>query len=389
MKRWIILGFFGLMAAMSQAFWLNYAALGSLLTEKFGTGEAENVLLMMVFPVLYVLLSQPSGKWIDRYGYAPVVGIGGLVMAMFSLGRLHEGGFYWLLSMQAGIAIGQPLVVNGISKLVARQFPAELVGTATGLGSASMFIGMGLGIGLTPELVDGPSFFLADALFAGLALIGIIGFIWAEGGIKAAFGTERAESAEPSAGSRLSIHTPGVVVLSVISGLALGVFNGLMAALEWILRGYGVGAEDVGLAAAFLILGGIVGAIVLPPISDKMGVKRPFIRAAAWLGLIGIAVLLGFPMPTLVLFGVSFATGMVFLTGYPLILAASEEEAGTDLAGQATSWIMLAGNAGGVLLTVVTTVIWEGSHNPVWIIALYGVLLVLAGLLAGVRKGVL
>ena len=56
MKRWIVLGFFGLMAAMSQAFWLNYAALGSLLTEKFGTGEAENVLLMMVFPVLYVLL---------------------------------------------------------------------------------------------------------------------------------------------------------------------------------------------------------------------------------------------------------------------------------------------------------------------------------------------
>jgi hypothetical protein len=49
----------------------------------------------------------------------------------------------------------------------------------------------------------------------------------------------------------------------------------------------------------------------------------------------------------------------------------------------------LAGNAGGVLLTVVTTVIWEGSHNPVWIIALYGVLLVLAGLLAGVRKRVL
>lgn len=307
-------------------------------------------------------------------------------MAIFSLGRLHEGGFYWLLSMQAGIAIGQPLVVNGISKLVARQFPAELVGTATGLGSASMFIGMGLGIGLTPELVEGQSFFLADAVFAGLALLGIIGFIWAEGGIGAALRADQTDSVAGMVQSRLSMHTPGVLVLSVISGLALGVFNGLMAALEWILRGYGIGAEDVGLAAACLILGGIAGAIAIPPVSDKMGVKRPFIRGAAWLGLIGISVLLGFPMPTLALFTVSFATGMVFLTGYPLILAASEEEAGTELAGQATSWIMLAGNAGGVLLTVVTTLIWEGSHNPVWIIALYGILLLLAGLLAGGRK---
>ena len=69
MKRWIVLAFFGLMAAMSQAFWLNYAAMGQLLKTKYGTSDSENVLLMMVFPLLYVLLSQPSGRWIDRRGY--------------------------------------------------------------------------------------------------------------------------------------------------------------------------------------------------------------------------------------------------------------------------------------------------------------------------------
>lgn len=388
MKRWIILGFFGLMAAMSQAFWLNYAALGQLLKAKYSTGDSENVLLMMVFPLLYVLLSQPSGRWIDRRGYAPVVALGGLLMAVFALGRLYQGGFYWLLAMQAGIALGQPLVVNGISKLVSERFPADLAGTATGLGSASMFIGMGLGIGLTPELVQGDSLFLADAVFAGLAVLGFVGFGIAEG-----LGSIRAGSLEPGHDSgnqeKLSLKTPGVLILSLVSGLALGVFNGLMAAMEWVLRDYGIGADDAGLAAALLILGGIVGAVVVPPISDKTKKRRPFIRWAAWLGMLGIGVLLGMPLPMAGLFGLSFITGMVFLTGYPLILAASEEEAGSALAGQATSWIMLAGNAGGVLLTVVTTAIWEGSHNPVWIIALYVVLLLLAGGLAGIRKRVL
>ena len=155
--------------------------------------------------------------------------------------------------------------------------------------------------------------------------------------------------------------------------------------MEWVLREYGVGADDAGLAAALLILGGIVGAVVIPPISDKTKKRRPFIRGAAWLGMLGIGVLLGMPLPLAGLFGLSFVTGMVFLTGYPLILAASEEEAGSALAGQATSWIMLAGNAGGVLLTVLTTVIWEGSKDPMWLIVLYAGLLLLAGVLAGMR----
>lgn len=385
MKRWIVLGFFGLMAAMSQAFWLNYAALGQLLKDKYGTGDSENVLLMMVFPLLYVLLSQPSGRWIDRRGYVPVVALGGLLMAAFSLGRLYDGGFYWLLAMQAGIALGQPLVVNGISKLVSERFPADLAATATGLGSASMFIGMGLGIGLTPELVQGDSLFLADAVFAGLAVVGLLGFVGAEG-LGNIRGNNLTQGHDDQNQAKLSLKTPGVLVLSLVSGLALGVFNGLMAAMEWVLREYGVGADDAGLAAALLILGGIVGAVVIPPISDKTKKRRPFIRGAAWLGMLGIGVLLGMPLPLAGLFGLSFVTGMVFLTGYPLILAASEEEAGSALAGQATSWIMLAGNAGGVLLTVLTTVIWEGSKDPMWLIVLYAGLLLLAGVLAGIRN---
>ena len=385
MKRWIVLAFFGLMAAMSQAFWLNYAAMGQLLKTKYGTSDSENVLLMMVFPLLYVLLSQPSGRWIDRRGYAPVVALGGLLMAVFALCRLYDGGFYWLLAMQAGIALGQPLVVNGISKLVSEQFPADLAATATGLGSASMFIGMGLGIGLTPELVQGDSLFLADAVFAGLAVLGFLGFVGAEG-LDRIRGQRAAEKSDVEIQTKLSLKTPGILVLSLVSGLALGVFNGLMAAMEWVLREYGVGADDAGLAAALLILGGIAGAVVIPPISDKTRKRRPFIRWAAWLGMLGIGVLLGMPLPLAGLFVLSFITGMVFLTGYPLILAASEEEAGSALAGQATSWIMLAGNAGGVLLTVLTTVIWESSKDPMWLIVLYAGLLLLAGVLAGIRN---
>ncbi|MFO1525212.1 MAG: hypothetical protein U1F16_04470 [Turneriella sp.] len=52
----------------------------------------------------------------------------------------------FMVACQTGIAIGQPFIMNAISKLVADWFEPEHNALATGLGALGMFIGMALGL---------------------------------------------------------------------------------------------------------------------------------------------------------------------------------------------------------------------------------------------------
>jgi fucose permease len=77
------------------------------------------MLLSMVFPLPYISISIPSGILTDSKGYRVSVGIGVIFMAIFSVLRIFSHDFTTLLLFQACIAIGQPFVMDSVSKLVA------------------------------------------------------------------------------------------------------------------------------------------------------------------------------------------------------------------------------------------------------------------------------
>src|SRR5438552_7364117 len=111
--------------------WLNFAPLLSLIEQRYGVSELEASLLVLVFPLLYIILSLPSGALTDRRGYRFSVGVGAALMAVFSAVRILDQRFAFLLIGQIGIAVAQPFVVNGISKLVSDWFSAEEAVLAT------------------------------------------------------------------------------------------------------------------------------------------------------------------------------------------------------------------------------------------------------------------
>jgi cyanate permease len=72
----------------------------------------------------------------------------------------------------------------------------------------------------------------------------------------------------------------------------MGVFNGLATWVEPIIRPRGFSPEQAGILGAVLLAGGILGAVVFPPISDQLRRRRPFIvggLALAVPGVLGLA----------------------------------------------------------------------------------------------------
>src|SRR5579872_4248350 len=148
--RWVVLAIYAWIAGLSQLLWLNFAPILSLVQKQYGVTEATASLLLMVFPFTYVLLSVHAGALIDAKGYKYAIGLGAILMAVFSCLRIYTGNFWILLIAQTGISLGQPYVVNAVTKLVMDWFPAEQAVLATGLGTVGLFVGMAIGLAVSP-----------------------------------------------------------------------------------------------------------------------------------------------------------------------------------------------------------------------------------------------
>ena len=139
---------------VSQMLWLNFAPLLAHVQRRYQVDELTASLLVLVFPLLYVGFSVHAGAVTDRRGYRFTIGLGALLMAVGASIRIVDAWFWPLLLGQITIAVAQPYVVNGISKLVTDWFGEREGALATGLGTMGMFLGMALGMATTPPLVD-------------------------------------------------------------------------------------------------------------------------------------------------------------------------------------------------------------------------------------------
>ena len=139
--RWVVLAAFMLVGAITQIMWLNYAPITSKVQTLMHVSEFKVVLLATMFPLLYIPVSIPAGIIIDRKGFRFAVLLGAILTAGFSFLRLFTGNYPLVLIGMIGISIGQPFVLNSITKTVAVWFPAEESALATGLATLSLFLG--------------------------------------------------------------------------------------------------------------------------------------------------------------------------------------------------------------------------------------------------------
>jgi len=283
-----------LIVAVNQLLWITFAPITGDSTKYYGVSDLKIGILSMCFMIVFIIVSIPASWIIDKYGIRKGVGIGALFTGLFGLLRGFAGTDYNILLMaQIGIAIGQPFLLNATTKLAARWFPIEERATAAGLGSLAMYIGILAGMALTPYLIIG------SGISGMLYIYGIISVVSAaifiifikEAPPTAPCRPDQEERSLVFDGFKQTIHTKDFIWLMIIFFIGLGVFNSVTTWIEDIVRPRGFSATQAGITGGIMIVGGIVGALIIPLLSDYYKKRTPFIiiaLAGATIGLTGV-----------------------------------------------------------------------------------------------------
>ncbi len=349
--RWVVLVAFMLAVMVNQLCWISFASITSEAVQFYHTTDLNIGLLSMVFMIVYVVISFPASWAIDTWGIRVAVGIGAVLTAGFGLMRGLVGANFTLVMLaQIGIAVGQPFLLNAVTTVAARWFPVEERATAAGLGTLATYLGIVVGLAVTPMLT--PIFGVAGTL----TLYGIIGIAFAV----LFFVFMREKPATPPCppgmdvrslvvdGLKDTFRNKNFLLLMVVFFIGLGAFNGVTTWIENILKPRGFTSQQAGIAGGLMIVGGIVGALVIPMVSDHLRKRVPFIiiaLAGATLGLAGVT----FASTYILLLIASFVLGFFLLSAGPIGFTYGAETTYPTPEGTSNGLLILMGQISGIL----------------------------------------
>jgi sugar phosphate permease len=349
--RWIVLLAFMLIVVANQLLWITFAPITGSAAGYYGVSDLSIGLLSMSFMIVYIIVSLPASWAIDTYGIRVAVGIGAALTGLFGLLRgLVATDYTFVLVSQIGIAIGQPFILNAITKVAARWFPMQERATASGLGTLAMYLGIVLGLTLTPFLA------IRSGIAGMLVIYGVVSVI----ATVVFFGLARERPPTPPCppdqeerslvldGIKQTLRKGDFVLLMLIFFVGLGVFNAVTTWIEDIVRPRGFSITQAGITGGLMIVGGILGALVNPTLSDRYRKRTPFIilaLAGAILGLVGIT----FATSYWLLLASAFVLGFFLLSAGPIGFQYGAEVAYPAPEGTSNGLLLLIGQISGIV----------------------------------------
>jgi predicted MFS family arabinose efflux permease len=325
-RRWRPVAAYAMLAAATQLLWLSYAPLTTASAHHYRVSETAIGWLAEIFPLFYVVLALPAGRLLDR-AFHRWLAVGAALTAIGGLARLVAPDFAWALLGQLLVAVGQPLVLNAVTKVASEHLPPRLRPHGIAVGSAGIFLGMLLA--LTLGMLFGGAHLQAllelEAVFSLLAAGALLFELRQRGG---------AAGAEPAAAiGMLALREvwadPNVRVLSGLLFLGFGAFVALTTWLQALLHNYRVSSTTAGGLLVAMVLAGALGSAGLPPLVVNRSAERRMVAAAVAVTVAG-AVVLAFEHVVAIDAVALVAMGLLLLTLLPVLLELSERGAGAS-----------------------------------------------------------
>jgi MFS family permease len=349
--RWAMLLAFMFAIAVSQLLWITFAPITGSAAKYYGVSDLSIGILSMSFMIVYIFVSIPASWAIDTYGIRIAVGTGAALTGIFGLLRgLWASNYTLVLISQVGIAIGQPFILNAVTKVAARWFPIQERATASGFGSLAMYLGIIVGLTLTPYLT------IQAGIGSLLVIYGIVS------GIAAVVFLVVAREHPPTPpclpgqeerslvldGLKQILRKGNFCLLMLIFFVGLGVFNAVTTWIEDIVRPRGFSITQAGIIGGLMVLGGVIGALVLPSLSDRYRKRVPFMILAlvgATVGLVGITYVTSYSL----LLASAFILGFFLLSAGPIGFQYGAEVAYPAPEGTSNGLLLLMGQISGIV----------------------------------------
>jgi MFS family permease len=370
--RWAVLAVFMFVNLTIQILWISFAPITGPAARFYSVSDLQIGLLAMSFMIAFIPLSIPVSWVIDTYGFRIAVSIGAVMMGVFGLLRGLAGASYALVLWSTiGVAIAQPFLLNAWTKVPANWFSIEERATAVGLVTLSNLIGTALGMVLTPILTEQMPIPTVQLIYGGLAAFSAVLFV--------ILARERPPTPpcppgmEARAlmldGLKHALTVKPFWLYLLVSFIGLGIFNGINTWVENIVRPRGFTPTDAGTLGALMLIGGILGAVVIPPFSDKQHKRQRFLLLGITLtlpGLIGLTFAASFWLLTVSVFFLGF---FLVSTG-PIGMQYAAEITYPTPEGTSNGLIQLFGQASVVFVYIMEAVKSpNGSFTPALLLA--------------------
>ena len=280
--------------------------------------------------------------------------------------------------------------MNAWTKVPAQWFSIEERATAVGLVTLANLVGTALGMVLTPVLIQNLSISNVQFMYGGLAACSAVLFL--------VFAREKPASPPCPPGQETralmldglkhALTVKNFWLYLFVSFIGLGIFNGVTTWVENIIRPRGFTPTDAGTLGALMLAGGVIGAVVIPPFSDKQHKRKRFLLLGFALALPGLIGLTYATAPWLLFFS-AFEMGFFLVSANPIGMQYAAEITHPTPEGTSNGLIQLFGQASVVFVYIMEALKTpDGSFTPALLLAI-GLILISVVLITRMQDPVL
>jgi len=378
-RRWLVLAALMAVTLACEVEWLSHAAVArpaaAYYAGQFDPSSIFNIdFLSMSFMLAFLLVCLPASWVLDRWGLGVGVGIGSVLVI---LGSAAKGLFAPIFAIQiAGqlvLAAAQPFLTNAATTMARDWFPVEERATASGLASLAQYLGFVVALTAAPVFVQsnpalpgyGAGMDAALAFFAVLSVAsGILALLFVRRG-------PNRKSSEASSDFLASLKrlmsSRDFRWTFALFFLGLGIMNTVTAMTDSIAASMGVVDSD-GLLGVGLIAGGIVGAVVLPILSDRLGRRKAFLVLCMALAVPALWAILLAPREAYALgIGAMALLGFALMSAGPIGFQYAAETTAPVPESASQGLLLLAGQVSGLAFTAGMSMGGPGAVRP-WLL---------------------
>jgi MFS family permease len=310
--------------------------------------------LSMIYMIVFIIMSIPASYIIDTKGLKTGLTIGALLTGFFGILKAWGGENLLVVTIsQTGLAVAQPFILNSVTKVGAKWFPVNERATVAGLGSLAQYIGIIIALAVTPILITETqtgSYNIEKMLwiYGILSMAGsvlLLLFIREEPPTPPT-SKEFAERVTPFQGISAVFKSRDMQWLLLLFFIGLGIFNAVSTCIDQICQNLTM--EQTGMVGGIMLVGGVLGALILPALSDKKRRRKPFMVICIifmFPGLIGLTFFEAF-IPMLIS---AFIFGFFIMSAGPIGFQYGAEKSYPAPESTSQGIILLAGQISGII----------------------------------------
>lgn len=352
--RWVILITTIPVIISTEMMWLTFSPVASIIAKHYSVSGFAVDMLATSYMLMFIIFCIPASFVIDRFGFRKSLLIGALITGIFGLLRaVFADSFAMVTFAQFMLAVGQPFLLNVTTKAAANWFPFDERATADGLLTMAQYAGFAIPMVISPILVEsmGVKHMLYVFAIVGLiAMILVIAFVREKPAVPPPGPVYEREDFSMKAIGNL-FRNKGYLLALAVAFISIGIFNTILSLIESLLTPRGVTSAEAGIIGAAFVVAGVIGAIVLPIISDKVGVRKRFLLGAIILLVplyLGLTLISSF----VILVIIAAIAGFSIMGVAPILFQHSSEVAYPAQEGTSLGLILMMGQISGALFVL-------------------------------------